>query len=91
MKHHVILWQVIPLTHKEGIVEAYEEIDIVIGDKKKCDTVTEFTNMETGMSCNDFTFLRQERSGEFSIYVWPPSNGRYELAMFGKHIKSEKS
>lgn len=35
MKHHVILWQVIPLTHKEGIVEAYEEIDIVIGDKKK--------------------------------------------------------
>lgn len=34
LKHHVILWQVIPLTHKEGIVEAYEEIDIVIGDKK---------------------------------------------------------
>lgn len=39
-------------------MEAHEEVDIVIGDKKEwlCDTVTEFTNTETGMSCNDFTY-----------------------------------
>lgn len=52
-------------------MEAHEEVDIVIGEKKEflCDTVTEFTNMETGMSFNDFTCLCQERSGGFSISV----------------------
>lgn len=52
LERNAIMWNVIPLTHKEGIVEAHEEVDIVIGDERKllCDTMTEFTNMETGMS-----------------------------------------
>lgn len=39
------MWNVITLIHKEGIMEAHEEVDIVIGEKKEflCDTVTEFT------------------------------------------------
>lgn len=92
LEHIAIMWNVIPLTHKEGTVEAHEEVDIVIGDKKGhlSDTKLKFTNMETGMSCNDFTFLRQERSGEFSISVRPPSNERYKLQIFGKSKKSEK-
>lgn len=74
-------------------MEAHEEVDIVIGDKKEClcDTVTEFTNTETGIHATILLFLRQERSGGFSIYVRPPSIGRYEFAIVGKHIKSEKS
>lgn len=74
-------------------MEADEEADIVIGDKREllCDTVTEFTDMEIGMSCNELTFLRQERSGEFSISVQTPSNARYELQNFGKNMKSEES
>lgn len=92
LEHDAIMWNVIPLTHKEGIVEADEEVDIVIGDKKGhlSDTKLKFTNMETGTSCNDFTFLRQERSGEFLISVRPPSNERYKLQMFGKCQYFEK-
>lgn len=28
------MWNVITLIHKEGIMEAHEEVDIVIGEKK---------------------------------------------------------
>lgn len=28
------MWNVIPLIHKEGIMETHEEVDIVIGEKK---------------------------------------------------------
>lgn len=39
-------------------MEVYEEVDIVIGDKKECfcDIVIEFINMEIGMLCNDFIY-----------------------------------
>lgn len=29
------MWNVITLIHKEGIMEAHEEVDIVIGEKRR--------------------------------------------------------
>lgn len=46
--------------------------------------------MKTGQSCNEFIFLRKERSGVFSISIRPPSNGKYKLTIYGKVDKSEK-
>lgn len=34
LRHNAIMWNVIPLIHKEGIMEAHEEVDIVIEEKK---------------------------------------------------------
>lgn len=59
LKYNVIMWNVILLIYKEGIMEIYEEVDIVIGEKKEffCDIVIEFINMEIGMLFIDFICL----------------------------------
>lgn len=61
-------------------MEADEEADIVIGDKREllCDTVTEFTDMEIGMSCNELTFFASGKiwgifnicSNTFKCTIW---------------------
>lgn len=35
LKNNAIMWNVITLIHKEGIMEAHEEVDIVIGEKRR--------------------------------------------------------
>lgn len=93
LEHSAMMWNVFPLTHKEGIVKGHEEIVIEIEDKDEflCDTTSKLYDMKTGLSCNEFIFLRQERSGVYSISIRPPSNGKYELTIFGKVDKSEKT
>lgn len=86
-----LMWNIFPLTHKESIVEAHEEIDIEIEDKEEvlCGTTSKLYDMKSGFPCNEFIFLRQERSRVFSISIRPPSNGKYELTIYGKIDKSE--
>lgn len=51
-------------------MEAHEEVDIVIGDKKEClcDTVTEFTNTETGIHATILLFFASGKIwGVFNI------------------------
>uniref|UniRef100_A0A8W8JWX8 KY-like immunoglobulin-like domain-containing protein n=1 Tax=Magallana gigas TaxID=29159 RepID=A0A8W8JWX8_MAGGI len=92
LEHSALIWNVFPLTHKESIVEAHEEIVIEIGDKDEvlCGTVSRLYNMKTGLFCNEFIFLRQERSGVFSISIRPPSNGKYKLTIYGQVDRSEE-
>lgn len=93
LERSALIWNIFPLTHKESIVEAHEEIVIEIRDKDEvlsC-TSSKLYDMKTEQFCNEFIFLRQERSGVYSISIRPPSNGKYELTIFGQVDKSEKS
>uniref|UniRef100_A0A8W8ND31 Transglutaminase-like domain-containing protein n=1 Tax=Magallana gigas TaxID=29159 RepID=A0A8W8ND31_MAGGI len=93
LEHSAMMWNVFPLTHKEGIVQAHEEIVIEIEDKNEflCGTTSKIYDMKTGLSCNEFIFLRQEKSGLFSISIRPPSNGKYELIIYGKVDRTENT
>lgn len=88
-----MMWNIFPLTHKESIVEAHEEIVIEIGDKDEvlCSTSSKLYDMKSELSYNEFIFLRQERPGVFSISIRPPSNGKYKLTIYGKVDKSEET
>nr|XP_011431183.2 kyphoscoliosis peptidase isoform X1 [Crassostrea gigas] len=93
LDYSAMMWNVFPLTHKESIVEARDEVEIIIGDKDGllCVITSDFYDMNTGMPCDNFTFLRQEKSKEFSISILPPSNGKYNLTIFGEINKTEKT
>lgn len=69
-------------------MEAHEEVDIVIGEKKEflCDTVTHADRNVI----QRFYFFASGKIWGFSISVWMPSNGRYNLHIFDKNKKSEK-
>lgn len=71
-------------------MEAHEEVDIVIGEKKSFFAIQLQSSHADRNVIQRFYFFASGKIWGFSISVWMPSNGRYNLHIFDKNKKSEK-
>ncbi|XP_055998497.1 kyphoscoliosis peptidase-like isoform X2 [Ostrea edulis] len=93
LEDNAMMWDISPLSHTEGVIEAHEEVDIIIKDKleRLCGTSVKFYNCKTGKSFDEYTFLRRENPKTIAVSLRPPSNGTYQLNVYGKIDQLEKS
>jgi hypothetical protein len=93
LAEHAMTWDISPLSHTEGVVEANGEVEIVIEDKMErlCGTSVKLYHSETGKYFNEYTFLQKETPSTISVSLRPPSSGKYQLDIFGKIDQLENS
>jgi hypothetical protein len=91
LEKNALMWDISPSSHNDGVVHANGEVEIVIEDKagRLCKASVKLYHCESGKSFDEYTFLRKENSKTIAVSLRPPSNGKYELNIFGKIDPSE--